>query len=157
MARKLERLDAKRFYVEEKKETAEISKLIQVPEGTIYRWKEEDKAKGNDWDAEREAVAMTSFSAAKQMLAAVVTRMTAMVGEIQKDNKVNSSEVYAIRQLILSAKALQKEVDNLGNILLAMQEFTDFMVDREPELLKKLEPFLIEFGNTMSKKYGRKR
>ncbi len=156
MARKLERLEAKRLFIEEKKEIPEIATGLHIPEPTVYRWKADDKEKGNDWDKDREAVALTSFSAAKSMLAAVVTRMTAMVGEIQKTNKIDATEVYALRQLILSAKALQKEVDNLGNILLAMQEFTDFMGEREPEMLKKLEPFLLEFGNTMSKKYGHK-
>jgi hypothetical protein len=157
MAHKNERIDAKRLYIEEKFDISEISKRINIPEATIYRWKADDLKAGCDWDKNREEIAMTSFSAAKQMLAAVVSRMTAMVDEIKTDHKVNPSEVYAIRQLILSAKALQKEVDNLGNILLATQEFTDFLAESNYDLLKQLEPYIIEFGSTMSKKYGKRR
>ena len=50
MARKLDRIEAKRLYCEEKKEVKEISRLLSVPEGTIYSWKGADAEKGNDWD-----------------------------------------------------------------------------------------------------------
>lgn len=157
MARKLERLDAKRLYIEELKEIPDIAKQLNVPEKTLYRWKSEDAAKGIDWDAEREEIRLTSFSAAKQMLRAVVTRLGSMVEEIARDGKINPSEVYAVRQLLKSVKEIEKDVDKLGNILLAMEEFTDFLASRAPDLLQKLHPYLIEFGNEMSKKHGRKR
>lgn len=156
MARKIERLDAKRMYCEELKEIPEISKQLNIPEATLYRWKAEDKEQGNDWDKDREAIRMTSYSAAKSMLRAVVTRLDSMVKEIAESNKINPSEVYALRQLLKSAKEIQKDVDSLGNILLAMEEFTDYLAEREHELLQKLQPYLVEFGNLMSKKYGRK-
>lgn len=157
MARKLERLDAKRLYLEELKEIDEIAKILNVPEGTIRRWKVEDKENGSDWDREREEVRLTSFSVVKKMLRTAVLRMGQMMDEIQKEHKINPSEVYALRQLLKSAKELEKDVDKLGNILLAMEEFTDFLANRAPDLLQKLHPFLIEFGNEMSRKHGRKR
>lgn len=156
MARKLDRMDAKRLYCEEMKEIPEISRQLNVPEKTIYRWKSEDLERDVDWDKEREEIRMTSFSAVKQMLRAAVARLSTMVAEIERDQKINPSEVYALRQLILSAKSLQREVDALGNILLAMTEFTEFLSEREPELLDKLHPYLLEFGEAMKKKHGRR-
>ncbi|MCL5266685.1 MAG: DUF1804 family protein [Bacteroidetes bacterium] len=156
MAHKLERIDAKRLYCEENKDIIEIAKLIDVPESTVRRWKSEDGAAGNDWDKEREEILTTSFSAVKQMLRAATSRLASMVTEIQTTNKINPSEVYALRQLILSAKSLQKEIDNYGNIILAMTEFTEFMAERDHEELERLQPFLSEFGSLMSKKYRRK-
>jgi transposase-like protein len=161
MARKLDRIEAKRLYCEEKKEVKEISRLLSVPEGTIYAWKSADAERGNDWDKMREEIQLTSFSATKDMLRMVTARLSAMADELTKAGpdgaKINPSEVYAIRQLLKSLKELQKDVDHYGNILLAMQEFTDFMGDRAPELLLTMEPYLLEFGNTISKKYGRRR
>ena len=157
MARKIERLDAKRLYCEELKEIPEISKMLNVPEQTVYRWKTEDKEQGTDWDKEREAIRNTSYSAAKQMLLALNSRMTKMVEEIKTSGKIDGSEVYALRQLILSIKSMEKNVDSLGNIMLAMNEFTDFLSQRDQKILQDLSPYLIEFGNEMSKKYGRKR
>ena len=37
---------AKILYIRENKEIKEISKLIGIPDSTIYRWKKED----GDWD-----------------------------------------------------------------------------------------------------------
>jgi len=156
MARKLERSDAKRLYCEEMKEVPSISTMLNVPEKTVYRWKTEDKDEGPDWDKEREEIRMTSSSASKQMLRAVVTRLTSMVGEIAESGKINPSEVYALRQLLKSAKEINKDVDALGNILLMVQELTDFLAERDHGMLQQLHPYIVEFGNEMSKKYGRK-
>ena len=69
---------------------------------------------------------------------------------------VDAREADSIVKMIKSAKSLNKDVDSLGNIYLAIQEFVDFMDERDSEMLKKLQPYLTEFGNAMSKKYGRK-
>jgi transposase-like protein len=152
MALKVERLQAKQLYIEEKKTIEEIAKLLpNVSIQSLYRWCSEE-----NWDREREEISTTSYSAMKSMLRTAVARMMEIEKDIKKDGKINSSEVYALRQLILSAKSLQKDVDNYGNIILTMQEFTDFLAERTPEILKQLEPYLIEFGNTMSKKYGKR-
>jgi hypothetical protein len=58
---------------------------------------------------------------------------------------------------MLSAKALQKDVDNYGNVLLMTSELTEFLAERDNETLQLIQPLLIEFGNAMSKKYGKKR
>jgi hypothetical protein len=153
MAYKDEKLEAHRLFIEEHKSLEEIAKSIpDVSIKTLYRWASE----GN-WQGEKEAISLTSFSAVKSMLQAAVARMTVMVGEIQRDGKINSGEVYALRQLILSAKSLQKEVDSFGNLLLAIEEFTSFLAEQDPEMLEKIHPLLVRFGVEMSKKYGKKR
>ena len=156
MARKIERLDAKRFYCEELKEIPEISRMLNVPEKTVYRWKADDKEQGTDWDKEREAIRNTSYSSAKQMTFALNSTLGKMIEEIKVTGKINATDMYAIRQLILSIKSMEKGVDSLGNIILTMNEFTDFLSQRDPAKLQDLHPYLVEFGNEMSKKYGRK-
>lgn len=151
MARKVERIDAKRLYCDDLKEISEIAKILSVPEKTIYRWASE-----GSWDKEREEIRTTSSSAVKQMLRAAAGRLTDMVEEIKVNKKINPSEVYALRQLILSAKSLQKEVDMLGNILLAVQELTEFIAERDTEILETIRPLLAEFGPYISKKYGKR-
>ena len=78
MARKLERIDAKRLYCEDRKEIPQISKELNVPEKTLYRWAKDDK-----WDEQREAMRATSVSAIKQMMSLA----TAGMQEIVKDVK----------------------------------------------------------------------
>lgn len=152
MARKIERMDAKQLYTEELKEVPEISTKLNVPEATVYRWKQEDKEQGVDWDKEREAIRMTSSSAYKKVLKIVIDKLSAVAAA----GTVDAREADSIVKMIKSAKSLNKDVDSLGNIYLAIQEFVDFMDERDSEMLKKLQPYLTEFGNAMSKKYGRK-
>lgn len=152
MSRKLDRIDAKRLYTEELKEVPEISKQLGVPEATVYRWKSDDKEKGSDWDADRESLRMTSFSAYKQTLKIAIDKLNS----IAASGVIDTKEADAIVKIIKSAKSLYKDVDMLGNILLAMGEFTDFLRDRDGDMLTALQPYLQEFGKQMSKTYGRK-
>lgn len=152
MARKLARLDAKRFYIEERIELPEISKRLNVPEATIRRWRQEDLAAGSDWDQEREQIGMTSFSAYKQTLKIAIDQLKS----IATTGEVDVKTADAIVKIIKSAKSLYKDVDSLGNILLAMTEFTDFLAERDPDALSKLQPYLSEFGTTMQRKYSKR-
>ena len=152
MARKIERFDARRLYCEDMLEVPEIAKRLNVPEKTVYRWKTEDGAAGDDWDKERESMRMTSMSAYKQMLKIAIDKLTAMATSGIVDNK----EADALTKIIKSAKSLYKDVDMLGNVLLAMSEFSDFLANRSPETLESLRPWIAEFGQVMSKKYGKR-
>ena len=152
MARRLERLDAKRLFIEERIEIPEISKRLNVPEKTVYRWKQEDRDAGADWDQDREQVVMTSLSAYKMTLKIAIDQLKA----VASSGEINVKNADAIVKMIKAAKSLYKDVDNLGNILLAMTEFTEFLAERDPEILMKLQPYLSEFGTTMQRKYTKK-
>lgn len=140
------------MYCEEGKEVAEIAQRLNVPESSVYRWKQDDADKGSDWDKEREAMRLTSFGAYKQTLKIALDKLT----KIANGGEVNSKEADALVKIIKSAKSLYKDVDVLGNVLLAMEEWKDFLNARDPETLQKLIPLLVEFGNEMSRKYGKK-
>lgn len=152
MARKIERIDAKRLYCEELNEIPEISTRLNVPEKTIFRWRAEDRDRGNDWDDDREEMRLTSFSAYKKTLKIAVDKLN----QIAISGEIDSKQADAIVKIIKAAKSLYKDVDALGNILLAMGEFTGFLQERDIDLLEKLQPYLQEFGHTMSKKHGKK-
>jgi len=153
MARRLERLDARRLYCEELLSIQEIATRLNVPENTVYRWKTEDAARGSDWDQDRETMRMTSLSAYKQAIRIAVDKLTAMATSGQIDFK----DADGLTKIIKAAKSLYRDVDSLGNILLAMNEFADFLAERSPETLDSLQPWLAEFGQVMSKKYGKRR
>lgn len=153
MARKIERIDAKRFYCEELKEVPEIAVRLNVPEKTLYRWKSEDKERGNDWDREREEIRTTSFSGYKKTLKLAID----MIDKMAQTGEISTKDADAVQKIVKAVKSLYKEVDNLGNILLTISEFTDFLAERDPEMLEKLQPYLAEFGSVSSKKYGNKR
>jgi transposase len=153
MARKIERIDARRFYIEEIMEIPEIAKRLNVPEKTVYRWKADDKLKGADWDKEREEIRDTSFTAYKKTLKLAVD----MVENMANTGVISSQSADAVQKVVKAVKSLYKEVDSLGNILLAIGEFIEFLSERDPDMVEKLQPYLADFGNSMSKKYGKKR
>jgi transposase-like protein len=152
MARRIERLDARRLYTEELLPIAEIAKRLKVPENTVYRWKIEDSERGQDWDKDRETMRLTSFSAYKQAIKIAVDRLTAMA----TSGEIDFKDADGLTKIIKAAKSLYRDVDSLGNILLAMNEFTDFLAERSPETLEVLSPWLTEFGQVMSKKYAKR-
>ena len=151
MARKVERMDARRLYLEELLPIAEIAKRLQVPENTVYRWKTEDAAKGKDWDADREALRMTPLSALKQAMKLAFDELERMVAS----GKIDVRNADALTKIIKSIKSLNADVDILGNTVRVMNELSDFLAERTPETLETLEPWLLEFGQMMAKKYGK--
>lgn len=152
MARKIERIDAKRLYCEELKEIPEIATVLNTPEKTIYRWKSDDKEKGSDWDREREEIRNTSFTGYKKTLKIAID----MIDKMATSGEINAKDADAVQKVVKAIKSLYKDVDSLGNILLAMSEFADFLAERDPETLSRLNPYLMEFGQVMSKKYGKR-
>jgi transposase-like protein len=151
MARKLERLEAKRLYVEEGEEVKTIAAKLNVDEKTLYRWRQDD-----GWDAEREENANTSTNAVKQSYRAAISAMEKITKDFEKTGMLNSADVQNARMLIKNAKELQKDVDALGNILMAQREWLQFVQERDPELVQKMLPYLNEFKDEMKKKYGKR-
>ncbi len=156
MARKVERIDAKRLYTEELKEVPEISKQLNVPEKTIYRWKSDDLKKGSDWDKEREAIRNTLSSVSIKTDQVAAAQYEKILKEIAATGKINPAEIYAFRQLLLSAEAFKKKQDKLGDILLMVNELIEFMTENHPDRLESLHDLLTEFGDSMRDKYGKK-
>jgi uncharacterized protein involved in tolerance to divalent cations len=153
MAYKSEKLEAHRMFLEENKSIEQIAAAMpHISIQSIYRW-----AADEEWQKEKDEIAMTSVSTSKQMLQTLVVQLGRMMETIKTTGVMNSSEVYSIRQLLLSVKALQRDVDNYGNVLLAIGEFTEWIAERDPDVLITIQPLLVEFGNAMSKKYGKKK
>ncbi len=162
MAHKVERIQAKILYVQDGLDVAEIVKRLvtksgqQIPEKTVYRWMKEDKEGGSDWDEERASILNTSHGMAKEMKEAAVAKMRDIMEKMKESGDLNASEVYALRQLMLSADSLDKRTDYLGIIILMLNELTDFLSVEDPETLNVLSPHIQKFSQTMRVKYGKK-
>ena len=107
MARKLERIDTKRLYCEDLKEIPQISKELNVPEKTLYRWAKDDK-----WDEQREAMRATSVSAIKQMMSLATAGMQEIVRDVKADGlkALDSQKVFALSKLIRDGKTLSRGI-----------------------------------------------
>jgi len=147
MAHKIERIEAKRLYLEENLSLEEIqNRMPQVSIASLYRWSADEH-----WDAEREEVALTAFSSHRTILKMISNKLN----EIAKSGVINAGDSDSLTKLAKTVKTLFKDVDSYGNIILAIGELTEFLAERDQEMLEKLHPLLVEFGNMISKKYGK--
>ncbi|TAK51459.1 MAG: DUF1804 family protein [Bacteroidetes bacterium] len=144
MAYSKERLEAKRLYVEEGKSVKEISTTINVPEKSVYRWSLDD-----GWEKERETMAMTGVSALKNMLLIAVRQLQ----EMASGGEIDARKADAIMKVVKAAKSLGKDLDKRGNILLGISEYVEFLRTEHPDTLVEMQPYLVEFGNWVKRKY----
>ena len=144
MANKMDRLKATELYVSEGKTVKEISAMLGINEKNLYYW-----CKTDEWDSERETIALTGLSAYKSTLALAVKQIQDMV----TSGKVDSSKADALQKIVKAAKSLYKDIDKRGNILLGIGELIEFLRESHPEQLETLQPYLIEFGTYVKKKY----
>jgi uncharacterized protein YjcR len=144
MAYSTERHEAKRLYVEEGKSIKEVSATLSVNEKTLYRWKEDD-----GWDKDKETLALTGVSAYKNMLLLAVKQLQKMA----TDETIDARQADALNKIVKSAKSLAKDIDKRGNIMLGISEFVEFLRESHPETLAGLQPFLVEFGTWVKRKY----
>lgn len=144
MSRHLKRLKAKLLYVEEGKSHEEIAALVGVSETTVRSWSRKD-----GWETDREAMLLTDVTAYKQMLLMAVKQLQKMAaaGEIDPD------KVDVLHKVIRTAKMLGRDIDRRGNILLGLNEFVEFLRELHPDALGNLQPYLIEFGSWVKRKY----
>jgi transposase len=148
MSLKMERIDAKRLYLEEGLTIEEIAKRMpNVSIQSLYRWNKEE-----GWDKEREEISLTSFSTLKRTLLLMSKKMEEMVNSGEIEPQVADSIV----KLSKVAERLDKNVNAYGNILLMVEELTNFLAERNTEMLDQLHPLLIEFGQEMGRKYSKK-
>lgn len=144
MAYTIEKLQAKELYTVEGKTVKEISVVLGLPEKTIYRWKDKES-----WDNDREAIQLTGMTTMKQTLAHIVEEL----GQIVVNKEAPKGKADELYKLWKMAEGMNRGIDKRGNILLGLNEFIEFLRTNHQEFLADLEPFLVEFGTWVKKKY----
>lgn len=144
MAYTVEKLKAKQLYTEEGKTIKEIAVVTGIPEKTLYRWKEQEA-----WDKDREAMQLTGITTMKQTLA----HITEELGKIVLNKEAPKGKADELYKLWKMARDMNKEIDKRGNILLGMNEFVEFLRSEHDDFLPDFEPYLVEFGSWVKKKY----
>lgn len=159
MAHSLEtRQKVKQKYIYERQSIALIASMMHVSEGTITRWKKDDKANASDWDRAR-AAASIGGGGKEELLAAVIEDFVILfkssIDEIKAKSAADLSVTDKIKALTMLADSFSKtmsaaakaspELNKLGVAQDVLQKLSDFIVDRFPQhgtaFLEILEPF----------------
>lgn len=137
---------AERMYVEDQRTLTEIAESIGIPIQTLSRW---NKKLG--WEEKKRSAITTPIVLARQLM----QMLTDKVDKLIAAGTITARDTDEVRKLVKSIREIGGDQDMLGSILIAMNEFVDFMKPRDPDLLAKLQEHLVEFGETMRRKYGR--
>jgi hypothetical protein len=135
-----------------------------VSYSTARRWKEDALAAGDDWDKAQAAQLMAGGgieSAARQMLAGLVTQYQATIveletAEIKPADKVSmlASLADAYNKTINASKRVLPETNELAVAMGVVQKLADFIKVRHPEHIAAFAEVLGPFGDELSEAYG---
>ena len=136
-----------------------------VPRTTANRWKLDAKAKGDDWDKARAAVALGDESfkqMSQQLLEDYLVQHKAVMDLLEQDKQmpagqraqVLASTMDSFNKAMASFKRLSPELNRHAVALDVLQRLANFTQQRYPknvgDLLEMLEPF----GEELAKAYG---
>lgn len=135
-----------------------------VSYSTARRWKDEAAVSGDDWDKAQAAQMMAGGgieSAARQMLAGLITQYQTTiseleVAEIKAADKVSmlASLADAYNKTINASKRVLPETNELAVAMGVVQRFAAFIKERYPEHIAAFADVLGPFGDELTKAYG---
>lgn len=135
-----------------------------VAYSTARRWKEDALAMGDDWEKAQAAQLMAGGgveSAARQMLAGLITQYQATIAEletaeIKPAEKVSmlASLADAYNKTINASKRVLPETNELAVAMGVVQRLAAFIKERHPEHIGAFADVLGPFGDELATAYG---
>lgn len=157
--------EARAAYVYEALHLEGISRKINIPIGTIRRWKDVAKTHGDDWDRAR-AAARLSKEGAEAVTAAVMEDFVLLFQSTLSDIKnsadispLNKAEVLArlsdayVKTMSAITRANPK-LDRLGFAVDLLRDLVQFIQSHYPQHAASMEEILLPFGESIGKRYG---
>ncbi|MCC6195705.1 MAG: DUF1804 family protein [Burkholderiales bacterium] len=160
MNRKDKRAAARAAYVFEGLDAKTIERRLRAPSRTLYRWRKEALLKGDDWDAARAAMRLSSRG--EEILAANVLEdfvflFTATMNDVKRSSLTPMQKVETLSKLSdaygKTTAAVRRSNPALSKLAVAMEVLdllADFVRRRAPQgapaLLQVLEPFGAELA-----------
>lgn len=154
----------RRSYVFDRLSLEIASTKHEVAYSTARRWKDDARAAGDDWDKAQTAQLMAGGgveSAARQMLAGLITQYQATIveletAEIKPADKVSmlASLADAYNKTINASKRVLPETNELAVAMGVVQRLAEFIKQRHPEHIAAFADVLGPFGDELATAYG---
>ncbi len=139
-------LEAQRMYVNEGKTLAEISKILNVSERTLSKWKNVGKKYGElTWDEMRKKYLLSGAGAAERLRAAIIKK----IEDISEN--VSAEEADNLAKLVSALKKIEREDDLLGSVVICMEKFAEFIASKYPERKEEFSRIIREFFGYIEK------
>jgi hypothetical protein len=156
--------DARKRYVFDQQALPTISIHIDVPEGTVRRWKALAKEAGDDWDMAKSANLMSGEGLEAVIVGVLqdyVVQHQATIDDLKADNsltalersKILASLAYSFNQTVVAAGRVAPKISELGVANDVLKRFGDFVLSAHPHVAPALLEVLESFGTHLGEIY----
>jgi len=153
--------EMERMLVFEGYDSEQVIEILDIPESTYYNWYRQlrikDKIKAQKNSPFKSAMAimkalpnlnLTLDAQIKEIEKALKSKEV----DIQKIKDLNTT-LKAIRDCIITAKKIYKDVNLVNNAAKVLREFMIYLKSKKPELAKKVFKYYAEFNRDFYEKY----
>lgn len=161
---KNKRSKARNMYVQTRCEILTISAALDVPEGTLRRWKAAAKESGDDWDIARAASTMKG-EGLESMVSAVIEDFTVMfqvtMEQVKDDSQIEpgakvklmASLSDSFNKMILAAGRTAPKLNEMAVAMDVIQRLAEFIRVEFKQHNTAFEEILEPFGAEVVKVY----
>ncbi len=139
MAKNSEKALARELYINSKMTQKEIADRLKVTPKTISAWHD-----AGNWDAIRAAKSVTKAALITNYYTILSTMQRQISDRPEPDNVPSSKEADIMTKIAAQIEKIDKH-SSLQDYILALEEFLEFMMQRDPELGRSIAPYLYEF------------
>ncbi|MDO5614438.1 MAG: DUF1804 family protein [Paracoccus sp. (in: a-proteobacteria)] len=154
---------ARQLYIQERLALPVISVKLDVPMGTLRRWKTAAKETGDDWDIAKSALALQG-EGRDAIVADVVDRFLAIYHVTIQSIEDSTLEVTEkVKQMTLLADSFSKMMNGAGKaspqmsrLAIAMDvlaQFANFIAEEHPDLSQQFLEVIEPFGEKLAQVY----
>lgn len=153
--------EARQLYIDDGLSLAKIGERLTVSVTTLSAWKSKSKAIGDDWDKLRTLNANgRAESIARNILVSLMSAFGNALEAIDSSNELDPIEkVNALANLsegfarsVNANKKLMPEISKLEVAFGVVDELTQFVSDKNPDLLREFVEVLEPFAERLEKK-----
>lgn len=149
MAKEERKDEAVKLYIREGKDISEISKILDISDATLYRWKKEDKENNNCWDEKRKIWQLSPAELEKVYLESV-KELVLKVRE-NSDLMLDSKVADAMSKHISNLKKMNPRNIYLGVAVDLLTVIDDYLKKNDKKLRETISKHYESIKNELLK------
>jgi hypothetical protein len=159
------RHEARRRYVHDRQALPTVAIALDVPEGTLRRWKRDAGLAGDDWDMARSA-SLIAGDGLEHLVGSVVQDYVivhqATIEELKaagdiaplEKAKILASLADSFNKTVGAAGRVSPKISELGVAMDVLKRLGEFVAREHPSAVPALLEVLEPFGRTLGEVYG---
>ncbi len=157
--------EVRKKYIFDGLSLASVSVLVDVPYGTVARWKKQARQMGDDWDKVRSAHLLADDgieSVAQKVLPKMIRLVDTVTEQVEKDEisgeakaKIIASLFDSFHKAVSSNRKMMPETDELAVAIKVLNLQKQHIAENYPELTNDFHEVLSTFGEVLAKELNK--